>query len=272
VAEYEKIISMAPEKIHERCHSPTMFYQRAPHPSCLLGASSGQADILLIGDSFANHFTGMVDVLAKQDGLTVMHYTMDGCLPVKGAGFGKVESYIEKCRSRNNFSYKFIMSHGFKYVVLGGSWPNTGSPGDFEQLRKGLHESISSILASGAKPIIILNNQGTNSAACPVRRLLMDGWKDCEKLPQPNGMQWSMFQSLKHEFPDMVFIDPNKVICGAGRCHTIIGQVPLYRDSGHLNDAGSRLIGKMLIERGIHLTQGDPSPSLFESAEAVTAN
>jgi hypothetical protein len=78
-----------------------------------------------------------------------------------------------------------------------------------------------------------------------------------------------MFQSLRREFPDLIFIDPNKVICGKGTCHSIIGKVPLYRDSSHLNDIGSRLIGRMLVEKGIHLTQGDASPSLFESVETV---
>jgi peptidoglycan/LPS O-acetylase OafA/YrhL len=269
VVAYEKIIGTAPEKLHELCHSPNIFYQRAPHPSCILGASSRQADMFLIGDSFANHFTGMVDVLAKQDGFTVMHYTMDGCLPVKNVGFGTGASYIEKCRSRNNFSYQFIASHKFKYVLLGGGWPNDGPSENFVQLQKGLRDSISSILSAGAKPIIILSNQGTSSAECPIRRLIMGVSKNCERTPQPNGKQWRMFQSLRREFPDLIFIDPNKVICGKSTCHSIIGKVPLYRDSSHLNDIGSRLIGRMLVEKGIHLTQGDASPSLFESVETV---
>jgi hypothetical protein len=69
-----------------------------------------------------------------------------------------------------------------------------------------------------------------------------------------------------------VYIDPNKVICGKGICHAMIGNVPLYRDSGHLNDIGSRLIGKKLVEKGIHLTLGDASPSLFESTKTMTTN
>ena len=272
VVEYEKIIGAAPEKLHEQCHSSTFFYQREPHASCLLGASSRQADLILIGDSYANHFTGMVDVLAKRDGLSVMHYTMDGCLPVKGMGFGLLTSYIEKCRSRNNFSYRFIASHRFKYVLLGASWPNDGTPEHFARLRAGLEDSISSILASGAKPIIILNNQGTKNAHCPIRRLLTGSATSCEKAPDSNGRQWRMFQSLKRQYPALVYIDPNKVICGEASCRSIIGNVPLYRDSGHLNDIGSRLIGEMLVEKGVHLTQGDATPSLFDAGKSVATD
>jgi len=272
VVDYENIIGAAPDKLHERCHSSNFFYRREPHPSCLLGVLDKQADLLLIGDSYANHFTGMVDVLAKQDRLTVMHYTMDGCLPVKGMGFGSGSSYIEKCRSRNNVSYEFIASHRFKYVLLGASWPNSGTTEYFSRLHKGLQDSLISILSAGAKPIVILNNQGTMNAQCPIRRLLTRSTKNCEKAPEPNGKQWQMFQALKREFPDLVYIDPNKVICGKGICHAMIGNVPLYRDSGHLNDIGSRLIGKMLVEKGIHLTLGDASPSLFESTETMISN
>lgn len=272
VVEYEKIIGAAPEKLHEQCHSSTFFYQREPNASCLIGVASRPADLILIGDSYANHFTGMVDVLAKRDGLSVMHYTMDGCPPVKGMGFGSLASYIEKCRSRNDFSYKFIASHRFKYVLLGASWPNDGTPEHFARLRSGLADSISSILASGAKPIIILNNQGTTNAHCPIRRLLTGSARRCEKAPDANARQWQMFQSLKRQYPVLVYIDPNKVICAQATCRSIIADVPLYRDSGHLNDIGSRLIGEMLAEKGVHLTQGDATLSLFDAGKAVASD
>jgi len=272
VVEYEKIMAVAPEQLHEQCHSSTFFYQRQPNPTCLLGASARPADLLLIGDSYANHFTGMVDVLAKRDGLSVLHYTMDGCPPIKDMGFGSVASYIEKCRSRNNFSYEFIASKHFKYVLLGASWPNDGTPDDFARLRAGLDNSISSILASGATPIIILNNQGTKNAHCPIRRLMAGSSTSCEKAPDSNRRQWQMFQSLKLQYPALVYIDPNKVICEKTRCRSVIADVPLYRDSGHLNDIGSRLIGAMLIEQGVHLTQGDATPSLFEAGQSVATD
>ncbi|MFL6633655.1 MAG: acyltransferase family protein [Massilia sp.] len=272
VADYERIINTAPEKLYEQCHSSTFFYRREPNASCILGNPARSPELFLIGDSFANHFSGMVDVLAKQDGFTVMHYTMDGCLPVKGLGFGTAPSYMEKCRLRNDFSYQYIARRGFKYVLLGGSWPNDGSSESFARLQQGLQNSIFSIISSGAKPIIILNNQMTNRADCPVRQLLMNSGKSCDEAPHPNGKQWRMFQLLKKEFPELIFIDPNKVICWQNKCHSIIDKVPLYRDSAHLNDVGSRLIGRMLIGKGIHLTQGDASPSLFESTDTMTHN
>ncbi|WP_194712684.1 acyltransferase family protein [Noviherbaspirillum soli] len=272
VVEYEKIIATVPEKLHQQCHSPTFFYQRPPHPSCVLGASSKPAEMILIGDSYANHFTGMVDVLAKQHNVAVMHYTMDGCMPLKELALGPKASYAEKCRLRNKLNYDLIASGNYKYVILAASWPNDGTAAYFARLHQGLKDSISAILSAGAKPIIILNNQGTTNANCPIRRLLFGSADSCDTLAQPNGRQRLMFQALKREFPTTSYIDPNKAICDGGYCHAMIGNVPLYRDSGHLNDMGSRLIGKMLLEKGIRLIQGDASPSVFEPSRAVAAD
>nr|WP_217343851.1 acyltransferase family protein [Noviherbaspirillum sp. L7-7A]MBV0877936.1 acyltransferase [Noviherbaspirillum sp. L7-7A] len=272
VVEYEKIIATAPEKLHHQCHSPTFFYQRALDSSCILGASSKPAEMILIGDSYANHFTGMVDVLARQDDVAVMHYTMDGCMPLKEIALGPSASYAEKCRSRNRLSYDIIASGSYKYVILAASWPNDGTAAYFARLHEGLRDSVSSILSAGAKPIIILNNQGTTNANCPIRRLLFGSADSCDTVAQPNGRQRLMFETLKREFPTISYIDPNKAICDGGHCHAIIDNVPLYRDSGHLNDIGSRLIGRMLVEKGISLLQGDPSPSIFESSRAVVAD
>jgi peptidoglycan/LPS O-acetylase OafA/YrhL len=257
IGQYEKIIATAPNEIRANCHSPTLLYQRRPNDSCVLGAIRKPVDAILIGDSYANHFTGMVDVLAKQDDLSVMDYTMDGCMPVKSMGFGASATYAEKCKARNDFIYELITSHKYKYVILAASWPLSGTAEYFADFQRGMAISVETILSSGARPIIILNNQGTTKAECPIRRLLAGSSLSCDTAWESNDNLRKMFGELKRRFPAIVYVDPNHAICSDAICHSMIGNIPLYRDGGHLNDQGSRLIGKILVEKGFHLTSSD---------------
>ena len=64
----------------------------------------------------------------------------------------------------------------------------------------------------------------------------------------------NLLQSLVQRLPEVRFIDPDTVICGTHLCHPMLNGILLYRDSGHLNDVGARLIGQELIKRGTSLT------------------
>jgi peptidoglycan/LPS O-acetylase OafA/YrhL len=253
VPEYERIITTAPNELRSSCHSPTFYYDRKPTPSCVLGVKGRAPEILLIGDSFANHFTGMVDILAQNDRVTVTDYTMDGCLPVKGMGFGAQRSYAQKCKARNDFSYEYISANKFKYVILAGSWPVEGTAGSFSALQAGLKSSIETIAAAGSKLIIIVNNEPTGNANCPVRQLLSGGSASCDRRQAHHEMRDKMFVDLKAAYPAISFIDPNQAICSGGVCHSMLGDIPLYRDDVHLNDVGSRAIGTLLVQEHVHL-------------------
>lgn len=253
VPQYERIIATAPNELRPECHSSTFFYDRKPAASCLLGAPNKEPEVLLIGDSFANHFTGMIDILAKNDQVAVRDYTMDGCLPVKGMGFGAQESYARKCKARNNFAYDYISASKYKYVILAGSWPVTGTREEFAALGKGLDDAISTVIAAGAKPIIILANESTGNANCPVRRLLSRSTANCDKKQEAHQIRDDLFAELKVKFPEISFVDPNQAICDGGICHSMLEGTPLYRDGDHLNDVGSRVIGQALVEKNVHL-------------------
>jgi hypothetical protein len=58
---------------------------------------------------------------------------------------------------------------------------------------------------------------------------------------------------IQVRFPQVAFIEPNQVICVADTCHPVLNDVLLYRDSVHLNDVGSRLIGRALMLQGVQL-------------------
>lgn len=257
VERYEAIISTAPNEVRRDCHVPTAYYQKEPDTKCLLGKESKDIDGILIGDSYANHFTGMIDVLAKRDGVTIMDYTMDGCLPIKGVKLGKPESYAEKCKLRNDYSYEYIRSKRYKYVILAGSWPLQGSPEYLDSIKQGLEQSLGILLESGARPIVILNNPRIKNAnKCPVRRLLFNRSESCDATWSSEDAYRKIFAQMQKKYPKIIFIDPSTAICNDLTCKPQIGDVPLYRDDGHLNEVGSRLIGKILLDKGVHLLPG----------------
>jgi peptidoglycan/LPS O-acetylase OafA/YrhL len=254
VSSYEAIISTAPDVLRDGCHVPTIFYRNEPNAKCRLGENSKPPDGIMIGDSYANHFTGMIDVLAKRDGVAIMDYTMAGCLPIQGVMLGKQSAYAEKCKLRNDYSYKHIQSKHYKYVILAGSWPNEGSVELLAEFERGLAQSIRIIVESGSKPIIVLSNPRIkNASKCPVRRLLFNREESCEVVWRKEDAYRNIFKKIEKEYPEARFIDPSMAICDDETCKSQIGDVPLYRDDGHLNEVGSRLIGQILLDKGVRL-------------------
>lgn len=243
VAEFEMALEAKPEVLRSGCHVPTAMYSTSPDDKCRLGMDKPELDGILIGDSFANHFTGMVDVMAKAEGISLMDYTMDGCPPILGYDTGKGSIYAERCRKRNEASYAKVTASHYSRVVLAGSWPKETKAG--EQLMS----SIEVVLKTGAKLTVILSNVGIERAdSCPIRRMMYGTTEGCDGQRKPPP---EYFNEIRTRYPTVRFIDPNQVICSGDKCSPIIGDTPLYRDSVHLNDIGSRLIGKFMVRMGV---------------------
>lgn len=242
VAEFEKAIGAKPEVLRDGCHVPTAMYSTPPNNKCRLGIEKAELDGILIGDSFANHFSGMVDLMAKAEGRAFMDYTMDGCPPIFGYDTGKGSAYAERCIKRNETIYALLAKNHYPRVILAGSWPRDKKAG--EQLAT----SIEMILKTGSKLTVILANEAIDRASsCPTRRLMYGTAESC--VGPKNGPP-AYFTEIESRFPNVHFIDPNLVICHGNVCDPVLDETPLYRDDAHLNDVGARLIGKFLMKMG----------------------
>jgi hypothetical protein len=245
VAELEKELESKPDILRIGCHVPTALYDTPPNAKCRLGMVKPELDGIIIGDSYANHFTGMIDVMAKAEGISIMDYTMDGCPPILMYDTGKASSYAERCRKRNKTAYENILVNHFSRVILAASWPNDVKAGDQ------LMSSIDVVLKSGAKLAIILNNESIEQASsCPIRRIMYSSSESCEGLRKGPPVY---FKEIRSRYPTIHILDPNQIICSGNKCSPMIGNVLLYRDNGHLNDVGSRLIGQSLLNIGATL-------------------
>lgn len=248
----EKLEAMTldrPADIRRGCHVPNALYRTEPDADCRLGAPKTEVDGILVGDSFANHFTGMVDILARPDNITLMDYTMDACPPILGYTGDMPAVYAEHCARRNERVFAMIEAHRYAYVVLAGSWPRD------EAAEDEILESVQRAVEHSGQVIVILNNQPIEDAAtCPIRRLMFAQRRPCEAAETTRPHYWA---DIRARFPQVHFIDPNQVICAKGRCSSLVDGKLLYLDNAHLNEVGSRYIGQTLLERGYSLLK-DP--------------
>lgn len=249
VSTLEAMTLVEPNKLRSGCHMPNARYGTEPNPACRLGAHKEQLDGIMVGDSFANHFTGMVDILAKPNGIALMDYTLDGCPPIFGySGLSTV--YVAHCMERNKRVLELIEQNHYPYVVLAGAWPRDAAAAGM------IEASIKRVADNTGQVIVILSNQDIDKAAtCPVRRLMFDTHRSCSTPLDITAPYWDGIRTRLHQ---VRFIDPNQVICPAGLCSPIIDGQLLYRDDAHLNDVGSRFIGRTLRDRGFTLLH-DPS-------------
>lgn len=242
VAEFERAVEAKPDVLRSGCHVPTAMYKTPPNNKCRLGMEKTELDGILIGDSFANHFSGMVDLMAKAEDRAFIDYTMDGCPPILGYDTGKASAYAERCRKRNEATYAMIANSSYERVILAGNWPKDRKAG--EQLIM----SIETILKTGSKLTVIIANEGIDRAtSCPIRQLMYNISEHCE---YPRNGPPTYFDEIESRFPNVHLLDPNRVICRSNFCNPVLDSTLLYRDDAHLNDVGARLIGEYLIKMG----------------------
>lgn len=245
VSSFEAMAALKPNESRKGCHASISEYQIDISSDCRLGVAKPEVDGILLGDSYANHFTGMVDVLAHAAGITISDYTMDGCPPVLGYESSMRESYVERCAWRNRHVYSLLEKRHYRYVILAADWPYD------EAALEPLDDSIARIVASGARPVVVLGNQQiAKAASCPIKQLMFRPERTCSV---PQSSPPSYWEKVRSRFPEVRFVDPNHVICEKGACSPVNSGILLYRDDGHLNDAGSRLVGERLRERGVTL-------------------
>lgn len=262
VVELEAMTQKKPSEIRSGCHVTNALYRTEPSAKCRLGADKPQIDGIMVGDSFANHFSGMVDILAKPNGVTLMDYTMDSCPPIMGYSEGMPSAYEAHCAQRLERVFSLIEQNKYAYVVLAGLWPRSAAAKDI------VEASIRRVVENSGEVIVILNNQVIEKAAtCPIRRLMFSTDRDCSVHQSEAPPYWA---DVRNQFPQVRFIDPNQVICPARLCSPVIQSTLLYLDNAHLNEVGSRFIGNALLSKGYSLLH-DPQtgPQTAQAANNV---
>jgi peptidoglycan/LPS O-acetylase OafA/YrhL len=282
VAHAEAAVSTQPNKLRPLCHVASLYSNTPLNPACRLGDTSKAAvDGLLIGDSYANHFTGMLDVLAQSAGLSFADYTLDACLPLKNIAWGASSSYAGRCKARNDVGYALIAANKYHYVILAADWPRAptsyllidGRPTESSRFARemtaALNGSLDLIVAAGSVPVLIKSNETIDGAdSCFIHASIFHKVLDCTaplaSLQEGRRFLDAMLADAVRRHPSTLVLDPSWVLCDSNRCFTMLEGTPVYRDNGHLNDVGSRLVGREIL-----LKFGDVFSVKFRKAQSL---
>lgn len=264
VALMDIALSSKPNIERGECHSVSRNSTKEPSNQCIIGDVNSSVKAFYIGDSHANHFTGFIDEIAKKSGVAIQDYTLDACLPVFDLYWGRNSHYSKICKQRNDISMNHIKNTQYSYVILAGSWPTESSFGNVylnnTQLKtenelnvlfsKKFEETIRTIINAGATPIIIKDNPSSSKEGprCTIIREVFKTNLTCET-PRVKAEENASFINdvigrTKKKFPQLKVIDPLLSICDDTSCYSDIDGIPLYRDTTHLNEIGSRALGK----------------------------
>lgn len=267
----EAILSYS-NKIRGRCNEGNVA-SPLPPDQCILGINKPGVDILLIGDSHANHFTGMIDVLAKDAGLRGYDVTQSQTiyLPETRRFYVQDGKEIEHSNFyiRNKVIQQKIKQDQYKFVVLGGSFAESLSKleysldGDEKNNGKAVFKSqfekaIIEIIQSNAKPYIIKGAPTYSSQiqSCTLNNQRFNRKDKCYMSIadfEKELYEWNQYLNyLVIKYPIITVIDPSLVMCDKLNCFSELNGIPLYRDGSHLNYIGSRLVGEIYLRQFIN--------------------
>lgn len=258
------------DTIRGRCNEGSVESPLAPD-ACVLGVQKPGVDILLVGDSHANHFSGMIDVLAGNAGLRGYDVTQSNTIFLLGVErFYRQDGQVVKhgnFSTRNAVIERELLPNQYDYVVMGGSFISHYNNGLFSSgqaspelpdpqvFREAMVNTIVEVIGHGSTPVLIRGNPtfNINVSDCTLNNLRFGLDNHCHLARedfQEKFSEWDQFlDQLTKRFDQLAVIDPAKVMCDEAWCYSELDGLPLYKDGGHLNYEGSKLIGQLYIEQ-----------------------
>lgn len=255
----ELIASYSVERdLSRACSSSTENYQKVSieylHKHCAIGNSAKQkADILLIGDSHADHFKFFVDELARHADMKAVYYVQGGCWPLMLPKVGEnVANELRGACKRYNADM-LELAGNFQYVVLGGFWASEAD----QNFGKDLKVVVERVLEKGAIPVVFKGNPTfeRDISKCVLHR--HRGWlpadTNCniprEYVTKVTGKTDEAIDLVHAQYPGILVIDPKLVMCSSKECFTAMNNTALFKDSNHINAKASKLLGNEYLAK-----------------------
>tara|TARA_B100001063_G_scaffold246967_1_gene288887 strand:+ start:36518 stop:38428 length:1911 start_codon:yes stop_codon:yes gene_type:complete len=251
----ELMTKSAPEMGREICHSKYFVEGE----QCYLGDTNSNLNGLLWGDSHASHFAPFIDVYAKSAHLKVKDTTMGNCPAIVDASTyvssvksecleknSQVLNYIEQERPDN----LFVASSWFGYVRTGISEQSTAQ--NTQKIIDGIVKTLNNVHQLGVSKVYFFTTVARpekDLSHCFLKQLRFTN-NNCNFQLNEKQVDFSADLRSKLSTLDFVYIvDVNTMICKKGICRTSIGDIPLYRDSNHLNKFGAQELAKLYMRK-----------------------
>lgn len=242
---------------------------------CRLGAITSHSKTgFIIGDSFSNHYWGLMDTLGKSAGVSMQAEGTSFCLTLPGIylydwWYFKNKTYQE-CYKQTQIYYNKIQKNQYDYVIIGQIWGEyltdslINSIGDKRSLplakyrfRGALERALKIITETGAKPVLIKSTAKTdyNARECVFKHFKLHRYYNQEEcnfsLRLTDNERWiySLFDEMKLKYPQLIVIDPKIVQCSSQSCRAEFNGVPVYRDTVHITDYASYQLGTLYLQQ-----------------------
>ncbi|WP_340266355.1 acyltransferase family protein [Sphingobium mellinum] len=246
--------------------------QLAPHSPCTIG-DPAQASVFLWGDSHAGVMYGALSAIAKDHGPATIYAATSRCPPVVGLGTD------DSCVRGNDRRLQYVLRHPqIGTVILAARWSlylegravdigpdetngNTPvlqwhngqqierfSPAARAAFTFSLDRLIDTLLAAGKRVVLVypVPELGYDVPSRAAR--MRAAGEDPADFTVPAAVY---FRRQDHALEilnglgqrrGLIRIYPERVLCPADRCLSVLHETPLYYDSHHLSMPGSRLL------------------------------
>lgn len=255
ITDIEKMTKTTPEDGRKSCHSSTF----KENDSCYLGVKSKRDNsAILWGDSHASHFAPFVDLVATSKAQKVKDTTMGNCPPLIDVS-KLITRPKTSCLNKNMTILDYIEKEKIKEIYFSASWYGYYK----EVVRDQGHDKAELLLKNQVKnTVITLKNLGVKKvyffatvarsdkdlSSCYFKKVAF-GRGECEFKIQAKQQELTLnLYKMLSQINIVEFINVNSILCKDELCQTHINDVPLYRDSNHLNRYGSQIIAKKYIE------------------------
>ncbi|MCS6625531.1 SGNH hydrolase domain-containing protein [Roseibacterium beibuensis] len=221
-------------------------------PAAVCTVPAGQAaDVVLWGNSHADHLSPAVLHWAESRGLGVRQATRSGCLPLLRARAGLVDP---GCVRFNRAAVAEWSDTRPRVLLVGAAWTLVleGTPGDgadrLEALADELTHTIRTLRGSlGPEALIVLlgdtPDYGFSPARCHARRAFLElDTARCDVAEPDNRLMAravdERLSAIAAAESGVIVYRPWDALCAQGRCRTRGANGPWYADPSHMTAAG----------------------------------
>lgn len=237
------------------------------YDQCHLGVDRQDADGLLVGDSFANAYAQFIDVLARDAGLMI-HDTTAGSTPAIPDVFTRdmmnklPEEEWKKVANYN--TERFELAKSKRLVIISNFWNNYATwqsrfrvhNGSLEDVNDRIDElqfeTVKKYIDAGVRVVIVVQ-PFAEIGKTEINRLRAEKLRhsQIDETYRPIQADSDRIEyKIKERFPQVVLIDPNKVLCTEDKCKAVVdGKIIFRNDGSHLNAVGAEKIGQEYLKR-----------------------
>lgn len=258
-----KVVYPRPPIEFTRYADPALICHGQITGDCIRGARDGSQEILVIGDSHAAQLNLFSDVVGRHINARLKVVSASSCLPIHGFNLQSVpENARAACEAQTQQVEKALATTST--VMLAGRWDlHANDPVSIDAIDKLFSD------AAGRHQAVYVFMQIPNLTADLQRamRLKALGLTPVVQVDDKWRLANTRIGEMARQHPNVRVLDFTDL--DLWRDAPFHGVTPLYSDSDHLNEVGSRLYGEAAKER---IREALERPALPQSSTATASS